>query len=84
MSTHTRVLLFTACLVLMGLLSFLHGQGMGFHLRGPLTFGGFASGTPVWNVGKGISLVTADVALHKRLAELEGQAIRITVEPASK
>ena len=84
MTTHTKVLLFVACFVLMGLLSILNGQGMGFHLRGPLTFGGFSAGTPVWNVGKGLSLVTADVTLHKQLAALEGQAVIITITPASQ
>lgn len=62
----------------------IFAQGLGFELRGPVSFGGFLSGNPVWTIGKGMHFVTPDPSLHRRFAELEGQTIVITVERASK
>lgn len=61
----------------------IFAQGLGFQLRGPLTFGGFVSGEVMWTVGK-FKIVTNDPTLHRRFEELEGQRILITVERAPK
>lgn len=84
-STLNKCVLFAFVLLLLTLFTITgRGQGFGFQLRGPLTFVGFHAGDPVWAVGKGFRLTAVEPALHKHLRELEGQTIRLTVEPATK
>ena len=51
-----------------------------FILRAPLEFGGFTSGMPIWVLGKGLRITAVDVSLAKRLAEMEGKNVIITIE----
>ena len=56
----------------------------GFQLMSSVTFGGFHNGTPVWKLANGVSLITADAAIHKLMAELEGKKIRLVIEPINQ
>lgn len=77
------IIVWFTLLILMEVLLTVYGQGLGFQLRGPLSFGGFVAGEPVWTVGK-FKVVTSDPTLHRRFQELEGQQLLITVERAPK
>lgn len=55
-------------------------QGLGFELRGPVTFAGYVGGEPVWAIGKRLRIVATDPTLHRRFRELEDQWILISVE----